>query len=77
MTIWGFSLQIPHLKGENNSWLETIVVNNTWSEKQLPLVPKKCLLKDLTLPFINGPELKKFKVIHVFPENLESIMLRC
>lgn len=36
-----------------------MIVNNTWSEKQLALVLEKCLLHASTLPYPNRTEVKK------------------
>lgn len=51
-----------------------MVVNSTWPDKQLPLVPKEGLLHAPASPYPNGPELKKINVISTFSENLKSIL---
>lgn len=51
-----------------------MMVNSTWPEKQLPLVPKECVLHAPASPYPNGPELRIINVIFAFSENLKSIL---
>lgn len=47
-----FYLYIPHLEDESNVVKnQQMVVNNTWSEKKLPLVPEESLLCASILPY--------------------------